>query len=73
MVSFGVEKDEIVRKIKNLVCHFSRELKKERVGTKFGAGSDDVYKSKWFCFDSILFLKDRNRPRGMTDTHTQVR
>jgi len=67
-----VEKEEIERKIKNLVCHLSRELKKERESTKSGAGTDQVYKSKWFCYDSMLFLKDRNRSRGMTDMHMQV-
>lgn len=72
VVRFGVEKDEIERKIKNLVCHFSRELKREREGIKSGASSDDAYKSKWFCYDSMLFLKNRNRPRRMTDSHNQV-
>jgi len=72
-VSFGVEKEEIERKIKNLVCHLSRELKKERDSKKSGAGSDQVYKSKWFCYDSMLFLKDRNQPRGMIDTFMEVR
>jgi hypothetical protein len=67
-VSFGVGEEEVERKLKNLICHFSRETKKERDSTKRGAGSDAVYKSKWFCYDSMLFLKDRNRARGMTDT-----
>lgn len=71
-VSFGVDKEEVERKIKNLVCHFLREIKKERESSKSGAGSDDVYKSKWFCYNNMLFLKDRNQPKGMTDTITQV-
>ena len=29
-VSFGVAKEEVERKIKNLICHFSREVKKKR-------------------------------------------
>lgn len=71
--NFGVDKEEIERKIKNLLCHFSRELKKERESIKSGSGSNDVYKSKWFCYNSLSFLKDKNRPKRMTDTHTQVR
>ena len=27
-VSFGVAKEEVERKIKNLICHFSRQIKK---------------------------------------------
>lgn len=65
---FGVEKEVVERKLKNLICHFSREVKKERDSAKSGNGRDEVFKSKWFCYDSMLFLKDRNRPRGMTDT-----
>ncbi|KAG5881736.1 hypothetical protein JTB14_037523 [Gonioctena quinquepunctata] len=44
---------------------------KKRDAIKSGAGRDDVNKSKWFCYSSMLFLKDRNQPRGMTDAHTQ--
>lgn len=72
-ISLKMEKDEIGRKIKNLVCHLSRELKKERDSRKSGAGTNETYyKSKWFCYDSMLFLKDRNRPRETIDTHIQV-
>ena len=59
--SFGVEKGEIERKIKNLVCHFSRELKREREVSKSGAGSDDVYKSKWFCYNSKYAVSQRSK------------
>jgi len=67
-VSFGVEKDEIERKLKNLLCHLSREIKKEKDSVKSGGGTEEVYKSKWFAYESMLFLKDRNRPKEMTDT-----
>jgi hypothetical protein len=40
-VSFGVGEEEVERKLKNLICHFSGEIKKE--STKFGAGSDALY------------------------------
>lgn len=65
--SFGIEKDEIERKLKNLICHFSREIKKEKDGVKTGSGIEEAYKSKWFAYQSMEFLKDRNRPRKMTD------
>lgn len=66
-LSFGVEKEEIERKLKNLICHFSREIKKEKDSVKSASGTE-VYKSKWFAYRSMEFLKDRNRPRKMTDT-----
>lgn len=71
-LSFGVDKTEIDRKIKNLLSHFARELKREANSTKSGSGSDNVYKSKWFAFDSMQFLRDRNKPRNTTDTEVSL-
>ncbi|KAG8332140.1 uncharacterized protein LOC124372360 [Homalodisca vitripennis] len=68
---FGVDKAVVEKKIKNLVCHFLREIKKERDSSKSGAGNSDVYKSKWFCYNNMLFLQDRNTPNETTDTITQ--
>lgn len=45
-------KDEIIRKIKNLQSHFSRELRKETNAT---------YKSNWFAYESMLFVRDKNK------------
>ncbi|KAF5304268.1 hypothetical protein FQA39_LY09795 [Lamprigera yunnana] len=69
--TFGVDKQVVEKKIKNVVCHFLREIKRERDSSKPGAGNSDVYKSKWFCFNNMLFLKDRNTPKETTDTITQ--
>lgn len=71
-VSFGIEKDEIERKLKNLLCHLSREMKKEKDSVKSGGGTEEVYKSKWFAYESLLFLKDRNRPREMKGTQVMT-
>lgn len=68
--SFGVEKEEIERKLKNLISHFSREIKKEKDSIKSyksGSGSK-VYKSKWFAYQSMKFLREKNRPKEMIDT-----
>ncbi|XP_069673312.1 uncharacterized protein [Periplaneta americana] len=70
--SLGVGKEEVERKLKNLICHFSREIKKERDSTKSGAGSEAVYKSKWFCYERMLFLRDRNRGRGVSETEDPI-
>jgi hypothetical protein len=40
-VSFGVGEEEVERKLKNSICHFSREIRKERDSTKSGAGRDE--------------------------------
>lgn len=41
-VSFGVDKSEVDRKIKNLVCHFLREVKMNRDSINSGARNEDV-------------------------------
>lgn len=38
--SFNVHKDEIERKIKNLLSHFAREIKKENEAKKSGSEND---------------------------------
>ena len=65
--SFGVEKGEIERKIKNLVCPFSRELKREREVSRSGTGSDDVYKSKWFSYNSKYAVSQRSKSTKRND------
>lgn len=62
-------KEEVDRKLKNLICHFWREVKKVKQH-RSGDGADNVYCSKWFAFKSFEFLKDRNdcRPTIETDT-----
>ncbi|XP_046144686.1 uncharacterized protein LOC123988482 [Osmia bicornis bicornis] len=41
-VCFGESKEEIDRKIKSLLSHFSRELKREEKSLKSGASTDEV-------------------------------
>lgn len=70
----GVEKSEVERKIKNITSHFYREKKKTEV-KKSGSGTEDIYKSKWFAYSHLEFLKDRNTPRSTQETEnisTQV-
>ncbi|KAK4878977.1 hypothetical protein RN001_007123 [Aquatica leii] len=67
-VLFGVSKEEVDKKIRYLLSHFAREVKKENDTNKSGNGSDERYKSKSFAFKNLLFLRDRNKPKGSTDT-----
>ncbi|KAJ8870092.1 hypothetical protein PR048_029103 [Dryococelus australis] len=71
-VSFGISKDEIERKIKNLLSHFARECKKENNTCKSGSGTGMCYRSKWFAYDAMLFLKDRNKQRRLRTQRTRV-
>ncbi|XP_072392420.1 uncharacterized protein [Diabrotica undecimpunctata] len=61
-VSFGVEKEEIEKKIRYLLSHFAREVKKEKDSEKSGNGTEETYKSKWFAYKLMEFLKDKNKP-----------
>lgn len=54
-VSFSVAKEEVERKVKNVICHFSREVKKGRDRVKSGTGSEEVYKNKWFAYLLLEF------------------
>ena len=63
----NADKTEIEKKIRYLQSHFSRELKKVKK-CKSGDGLEDVYISKWFAFKSMMFLADKNKPRGTQDT-----
>jgi len=58
---------EVDRKLKNLICHFWREVKKVKQ-QRSGDGADDDYYSKWFTFKSFEFLKDRNDCRPTIET-----
>lgn len=64
---FGVSKEEIERKLKNLTCQFWRENKKVN-SKRSGDGVDDTYSSKWFAYEWFAFLKDRNECRPSRDT-----
>lgn len=56
--------EEINTKIKHIRSYYAKELAKVRKSTKSGAGTDDVYKSKWSHFESLdVFLHCQITPR----------
>ncbi|KAK9873670.1 hypothetical protein WA026_023533 [Henosepilachna vigintioctopunctata] len=67
-VSFGIEILEIERKWKNLTSHFWREKKKENETKTTGSGADEPYTSKWFAYQLMMFLGDKNKPRNTQDS-----
>lgn len=64
----NIEKSEVEKKMKNCICQFYRECKKE----KSGSGADEVYITKWFAFKSLMFLKDKNKPLTTVEAGTDV-
>lgn len=61
--AMNMERTEVEKKMRCLIGQFQREVKKCHALKKSGAGSDDIYESKWFAFKLLLFLKDKNKPR----------
>ncbi|XP_044765553.1 uncharacterized protein LOC123321836 [Coccinella septempunctata] len=43
-----------------LACH-RREINKERSSRGTGKGQDKVNKSKWFAYEALRFIKDKNQ------------
>lgn len=66
-ISLAVKFDvpEVKRKIKNLTGQFYRERMKYRKYKKSGAGS--YFISKWFAYNYMLFLKDKNKVNSCTE------
>jgi hypothetical protein len=54
LLDFSV--DEVLRKLHNLRCQYTSELKKTRV-KKSGPGASERYKSQWPHFDVFLAFR----------------
>lgn len=67
-VSFGIEKQDVEKKIKNLQSQFARERKREKQSRTTGTGADEAYNSKWFAYQIMMFLVDKNNPNKTQDT-----
>lgn len=53
---FNTDVNEITRKLHNLRSQFMQEIKKTK-SKKSGAGSDEVYISKWPYFSALKFIE----------------
>ncbi|CAH0560412.1 unnamed protein product [Brassicogethes aeneus] len=58
---FNTNFNEVERKIKNLITQYQRERRNYKNMKKSGAGQ--IFKPKWFGYNSMLFLNDKNKPR----------
>lgn len=56
--------------MKNLIGQFYRECKFKKA--KSGAGADEVINSKWFAYNSMLFLNDKNKPCETSEAGIEV-
>uniref|UniRef100_A0A2H1WPE5 SFRICE_036338 n=1 Tax=Spodoptera frugiperda TaxID=7108 RepID=A0A2H1WPE5_SPOFR len=71
--SFEITKEEVEKKMKNLQTTFSKENKKVKDSLRSGAGRDEIYVSKWYAFQAMMFIQDRNRPRSTVFTEDRPR
>ena len=66
---FFLEK-EVTQKFNSLRSYYSNELVKS--SAKSGAGTDEVYQSKWQFFNSLKFLRDSVFPRKTTSSYVSI-
>lgn len=70
---FKKPKEEIKKKINNLIQSYRGYRRKIKTTKVSGAGRKDVFKPSWFAFDAInTFMQDVYTPHGTTDTMVSV-
>jgi len=60
--------NEVRKKMDSLLASFRRERQREASSGRSGAGTDEIYHSKWFAFEEMKFLNDKFKPRITKDT-----
>jgi len=58
----------VKKKIESLQGSYRRERQRQDSTHRSGAGTDDLYKSKWFPFSEMNFLNEKYKPRQTKDT-----
>ncbi|XP_031327664.1 uncharacterized protein LOC116158932 [Photinus pyralis] len=56
------------KKMTSVLSSYRREKAKETNTHGTGKGSAEVYKSRWFAYDALAFLNERNQPRKRSNT-----
>ena len=56
------------RKMEYLLAALRREKIKMKRSLDTGKGTDEIYQSQWFAFESLQFLWDRNKSRRTSNT-----
>ncbi|XP_025196112.1 uncharacterized protein LOC112595201 [Melanaphis sacchari] len=62
-ISTTITANECKTKIVTILAAYRREKMKIRKSIGTGSGAEDVYKSSWFAFESLEFLKNKDTPR----------
>lgn len=72
-LQFKKPKEEIHKKINNLIQSYRGYRRKIKTTKVSGAGRKDVFKPSWFAFDAIhTFMQDVYTPHGTVDTMVSV-
>ena len=50
--------EDITKKLHTLKTQFNREMSAIKASQKSGAGTEDLYSPKLWCFDTLRFLAD---------------
>ena len=64
----GLTTDELSKKMTGLRTYYGKELGKARATKTSGAGTKDVYTSRWSFFNSLHFLRDNITSRKTSST-----
>nr|XP_021202202.1 uncharacterized protein LOC110384835 [Bombyx mori] len=64
----SIEVEDFKKKNTSLLGSFRREKSRTRKSLLAGTGPEDVYKSKWFAFDTFEFFNERNLPQTAADS-----
>ncbi|XP_053970934.1 uncharacterized protein LOC128872351 isoform X1 [Hylaeus volcanicus] len=67
--SFGMPAVHVKQKISSLLGSFRREKAKGASSIRTGKARKAVYNSKWFAFERMSFLLDKDKPRTTVDTN----
>lgn len=60
-IALNTDANEIDRKLKNVCSQYSRERRSYKAMKKSGSARD--FRAKWFGYDLMSFLQDKNKPR----------
>lgn len=67
---FNITSMEVERKIRNIISQYQRERRTYKKMKKSGAGH--VFKPKWFGYNAMSFLHDKNKPRKGTQIGVEI-
>ncbi|XP_076257093.1 uncharacterized protein LOC143194295 [Rhynchophorus ferrugineus] len=59
---------DIKKKMESLLTSFRRERQRCEDSNRSGSGTGEIYKSKWFAFAKMMFLRDKFTPHVTDDT-----